>query len=121
MKKVIAVICCMVMAASCFLMAGCGGTDMSDSKYLGKWQATIAEYGGSKLGVDDALGGEFSFTLNADGTVDVVVTGDKESGKWSETDNGIKFEEGDEELNFVEEDGNLTLNYSGMKLTFEKE
>lgn len=121
MKKAFAVFCAMAVIASCLLMCGCGGTDMSDSKYLGKWQATTAEYSGMKLGVEDALGGEFSFTLNDDGTVDLVVTGDKESGKWSETENGIQFEEGDETMAFNDEDGKLVLDYSGMKLIFEKE
>ena len=117
MKKILAVFCCLAVIGACVLATGCG-TDMSDSKYLGKWTATTGEYSGIKMGVEDILGGEFSFTLNADGTVDLKVIDQEESGKWSETDNGIQIE-GDEELTFQDVDGTLVLDYSGVKLTFE--
>ena len=122
MKKILAMLCCIAVIATCVFAAGCGGTDMSGSKYLGKWQATTAEYSGFKIGVEDALGGEFSFTLNDDGTIDLLVSGEEQSGKWSETENGIKIEDSEQELELTEDDnGNLVMNYSGMALTFEKE
>ncbi len=121
MKRIISVILCTAVMAAAVIAAGCGGPDMSDSKYLGKRQAKTAQYSGFKLGVEDAIGGEFYFTLNEDATVDLVVTGDKVSGTWEESEGGVVIKDDEQELQLTDVDGNLVMNYSGMVLTFEHE
>ena len=114
--------CAVILAGVMMIATACGGSaKYADSKYLGKWSATKAEYMGMELGVKDILGGEFSFTLTEDGKVTLKVVDDEEKGNWDETDDGIQFE-GDEEMTFkAADDGTLALEYQGMNLTFEKE
>ena len=45
-----AVLIAVITAA--MMLFGCGGKDMSESEYLGKWKATKAEYAGIEVGVD---------------------------------------------------------------------
>ncbi len=119
MKRISAIVCAVVLAAACILMTGCGGK-YSDSKYLGKWKATKAEYSGVEMDVEEILGGEFSFTLDAGGKVSMKVVDKDYSGKWEETDEGVIFD-GDNKLNLVDKGGKLEMDYTGITLTFEKE
>ena len=120
MKKLTAIFCAALLAGVCVLMTACGGSSKNaDSKYLGKWTATKAEYSGIEMGVEEILGGEFSFTLTEDGKVTVKIVDEEESGKWEETDSGVQFD-GDEDMTFTDQDGALTLDYQGVLLTFEK-
>ncbi len=120
-KKISVILCAVCLAAVCVLMTACGGGGKyADSKYLGKWKATKAEYMGMELSVEEILGGEFSFTLDADGKVTLKVVDEEEKGSWEEVDGGIQLE-GDEEMTFKDEEGVLKLDYQGVALTFEKE
>ena len=120
MRKKITMICLAAVIAASALFAAACGTDLSDSKYLGKWTATQAEYSGVKMSVKDILGGDFTFTLKEDGTVDMKIINDEQSGKWNETEDGIQID-GDEDMTFVDQDGALVLTYTGVTITFEKE
>lgn len=71
------------------------------------------------MGVEEILGGEFSFTLDESGKVTLKVVDDEETGKWEETDNGIIFDD-DEQMTFEDKDGVLVMDYQGVTLTFEK-
>ena len=121
MKKRTAIICAALLAGVMVMLTACGGSaKYADSKYLGKWTATKAEYSGIEMGVKDILGGEFSFELSEDGKVKMTVVDDEKSGKWDEVEGGIQFD-GDDDMTLKEEGGALTMDYSGVKLTFEKE
>ncbi|MCF2554586.1 hypothetical protein [Faecalicatena contorta] len=106
MKKKVSIFLVCMMAAM-FLLTACG-KDMSDSKYVGTWVGTTAEYEGMELSVEE-LFGEFSITLEADGTAKGTMDGEEESGKWEETDNGVSL------------DGEMELIADGEKLTYEEE
>ena len=53
-KKFAAIIVVALMVMS---FASCGGTDMSDSPYIGTWTATTAEYSGIEVSVESIFGG----------------------------------------------------------------
>lgn len=117
MKKMMAVICCTAMLALCLM--GCGNkVDLSGSSYLGNWTATTCEYEGFEMNVSDVVG-EFSITLNADGSFGAVVGEEEQSGTWEEVENGIKLD-GDEEMVFQDNGGNLDLEYDDVLMHFEK-
>lgn len=115
MKKLAVVVAAMVMVLA---FTACGGEDMSSSPYLGKWVAVTAEYSGIEMSVEDVFGSEFSISLEDDGTCTVVLDGDEESGKRTETDNGFNVEE---EFDFVADGDTATLDYDGVTLNFERQ
>lgn len=119
MKKMIAVLCSVVMLAS--VLTGCGGkVDYSDSEYVGTWEATDCEYAGFVMDVSEVFE-SFVITLNADGTYSAVVDGEEGSGKWAETETGIKLDK-DDEMTLTYKDGILVYDYvDDMKLNFEKQ
>lgn len=119
MKKITAILCAVLMTAVCLLAVGCGKAKYADSEYLGKWEATKAAYAGMELGVEDIIGGEFSFTLNETGNVTLVVVDEEKGGEWEETSDGIKFL-GEEEMRFTKDGDKLVCDYSGVTLTFER-
>lgn len=98
-------------------ITACGGKDMSDSPYLGKWVATTVEYSEMELSVDSIFG-EFSVTLTDDGKCILNISGEEESGKWSETEKGFNVED---EFDFTVDGDKATLEYEGMSLNFERE
>ena len=121
MKKIAAVLCAVILIGVCVMSSACGGgAKYKDSKYLGKWNATKAEYMDMELGVEEILGGEFSFTLTEDGKVAMKVVDDEQSGKWEEIEEGIRLD-GDEDMTFKDQEGKLVVDYQGVTLTFEKE
>ncbi len=115
-----------------FCMTGCG-TDLSDSKYVGTWNATTAEYAGVELKTSDIFG-EISVTFESNGKATFTVNKEDATATWSESDDGngviLKNDNEDESLDastgaesitFTETgDGTLTLEYGGATLTFEK-
>lgn len=113
-KKLAAVITVMLMLLS---FASCGGTNMSDSPYLGTWSATTAEYSGIEISVDSVFGGEFSLTLNDDGSCNLIVGDEEESGKWTETETGFNVEE---EFDFTVDGDTASMEYEGVNIHFER-
>ena len=106
-----------VMVATTLLLSACG-KDMSDSKYLGKWEAISAEYSGVEISVD-TLYDAFYFTLQDNGTVKLTLNDEEHSGKWDETDSGIII---DDEMEFKEMDDDiLTYESDGATVYFVRE
>ena len=114
MKKVLAITFCLFLAVCA--LTGCG-TDMSDSPYLGTWSATTAEMSGFELSVEEIFG-NFDITLNDNGKCDVDISGEKDSGSWSQTENGFSIED---EMEFVVDGDTAVLEYEGMNLYFERQ
>lgn len=109
------IIICLIICVV-FLMTACG-SGLANSKYVGQWVGTTAEYDGLNMSVAD-LYGEFSFTLDEKGNA-VLVTGEQENeGKWKPTDTGIIL---DDQMELIDESGNLTYTQDGLKITFEKQ
>ena len=67
MKKTITLILIAVMAISAFALTGCSGkkdTDLSGSKYVGKWTAATLSLGDES----EEIGSEWILTIKEDGT-----------------------------------------------------
>ena len=98
-------------------LAACGGADMSDSPYLGTWSASTAEYSGIEMAVDSIIGGEFTVTLEKVGGCTVSISGEEDSGKWTETENGFNVED---EFDFTVDGDTAVLDYEGITLYFQR-
>lgn len=111
-------ICCMA-----FVMVACGKA--SDSKYVGTWNLKEGQASGvtvSKETVKKALGTttEISIELKSNGKANVSFGEQNGEGTWEETDTGIKLKDSTDTMEFKEEDENLAVEVSGVKLIFEK-
>ena len=122
MKRAVAVIICVLAAASLLLTACASSQDLSNSKYLGTWKAVSISVLDEKESADDAFGGEYIMELKADGTG--TFTGMEENEQttfnWKETDDGIKTS-GDMKLKFTDDNGTLKTKIIGAELAFEKQ
>lgn len=117
MRKAVAIVLSVLAIVS--VLAGCGGKDMSGSKFCGTWTATTAEYAGIELGIADIFGGDVVLDLGADGKATFSVAGDEQKGKWDEVDGAVVIDN-DDSLTFTEDGGTLTLEYDGVMIHFEK-
>lgn len=108
------------MAAVC--LAGCGSdSKLADSKYLGKWVGSTVEYGEIQMELEQVFPDGFSIELTADGKITLDVNGEKTSGKWDESDNGVIVDQGsDNEVELVDRDGNLVITYSDLSIVCVK-
>ena len=116
--SVLVVFCIMCLLASA--LAGCGGKNMKESKYLGKWNAVSAEMSGMEFSVSDFMD-EFSIILKEDGSCEAHIDDEVESGTWEETENGVKIKDSTDTLEMNEKDGHLYIEYEGVSFRFEKE
>lgn len=127
MKKVLMILCAMVLSLSCFALAGCGSggsgdAPPADSQYIGTWKAVSAEFKGEEADIDEVLNGQdFIITLNDDGTATVSSSDTNGDGTWSETDKGFKVTGDDIDMEFEVTDGVGTFSILGVNLRFEKQ
>ena len=106
------------VAVSAF--AACGAK-YADSEYLGTWKATTATMSGISLDVSKIIG-DFSFTLEKDGSAKATIGKNKEKGKWEETEDGFKLKDNSDEMEFKKtEKGKTKLEYQGMTIVFEQQ
>lgn len=111
----------LIFVISCMVLAGCGGSggdssaDLSDSKYLGTWQAESMSLGDDSEAFED----EVFMTLNGDGT-GVMTSADEESSfTWEEIDGGFKTA-GDVKMTFTDEGDGFVGKVIGVELHFVK-
>ena len=120
MKKRIALLLCMIMAATIALTAcggGGGGEDLSDSKYVGEWKALSMSMGDESEDFDD----DITLTLNADGTAVFASDDEVTNCTWELTDEGFKLK-GDAKMKFKDAgDGKVTSKILGAEMSFEKQ
>lgn len=121
MKKMTRNLALVLCAAFCLLaLAACGGSSVADSKYIGVWEGTTAEYAGLSLDVSDIFG-DFTVEFKDNGKVELTVGDESETGKWEEVEGGIMVD-GDEDMTFLEnEDGDLYLDYDDVIITFTQQ
>ena len=116
MKRLKRITAALLVGVLLMSMAGCG-KKLADSKYVGKWIGTTAEYEGLEMSVE-SLYGEFTVLLEASGKVTLNTAGEETTGKWEETDNGVLL---DKEMELVDKDGKLVYETDGMSIYFERE
>lgn len=111
MKRFLTILLFVVMTV--FLTA-CGS---SDSVYVGTWNATQYETQGVTLTAERLGDSQLVFADNGDLKADFL--GTEATGEWKETETGVKIIS-DIELDCQSDGKTLTLDYSGVKITFEK-
>lgn len=112
MKKKLALV---LIGLTVLVMAltACGG---KDSKYVGHWTATKAEYAGVTMDVEEIFG-QFELELESDGTAKATIKGQTEKGTWEESKNGVTLEGG---LELKADGDKLTVEQDGVLIIFEK-
>ncbi len=120
-KKTFIIVLVMVMTVSLALV-GCGSKGVpADSRYIGTWEATGAEFKGEAVDLNEALNNDvFIVTLDADGTCKVVSGADVSTGSWSETGSGVKLKGDDLNMTLKDKDGSLALTILGFTITLDK-
>lgn len=114
-RSFIAVCICTIL----LFAAGCG----SEPAYEGKWSATDVE-NSAQVHMDPSLTGtSLEFELAEEGKGTVTLNGQTMDISWSETDSGVKIEQGESHsIELTEEDGKLTLiDSKGNTIYFEKQ
>ena len=126
MKKTLAILLIMILAFSCVMLSGCGGssdsTPPADSQYIGTWGPTKAIFKGEETDINEVLEESeyFTITLNADGSAVLVSSEETTEGNWSETKEGFKIKGDDLNMKFKNEDGVISFSLLGVDLVFEK-
>ena len=117
MKRIISLAVVALLIVSVLALAACGSdnTDLSDSKYVGTWEATDVTLDEEA----EALGDEWILTLNGDGTGQFKSDEETSDTTWSLTDEGFKTK-GDVKLTFVDDGDNIKAKIMGVGLVFEK-
>lgn len=115
MKKILCVAAIVVMV---FAFAGCGGG--SDSKYVGKWTLTKANYAGMEMTAEE-IGMEATLDVKPNGKLVLEFNGESAEGKWEEKDGKLVIK-GDEtgDVTADMKDKAIVLEYSGVQMIFEK-
>ena len=122
MKKKLAILLSLAMVLT-FALAACGsggGEDLSDSKYVGTWEADSLSFAGESGDLD----GVFRLTLNGDGTGEfqsVDPEGNEEISDftWQLTDDGFKTK-GDTKMKFKDDGEGIKAKILGADLHFDK-
>ena len=93
MKKILAIVLCVILAGSCLVgLTACGKQDLTNSQYLGTWKATGAKFKGEDVDIKEALtSGDFIVTLNGDGTATLDSPDGVSNANWKETSKGVKL------------------------------
>ena len=120
MKKIIALLSCLLILVSCAALAGCGQQDLTNSKYLGTWVATKISIANEESPIEDTIPGGMTMKLNPDGTAVVSNKQDGDSNcTWSETSKGIKLK-GDMKTSLIAEGEELQMKVVGSRIHFVK-
>ena len=137
LKKIINVVCCVIIASIGITMTGCGNSSDKDAgnssgmnvesstetnaesstetndenRYLGTWAATVMESDeGDVYDVEESIGAN-EFTFNADNTLSGSINGDVYDGTWELTEDGVKtIEPNGVSVEFTYKDGELLWN-----------
>ena len=128
MKKLMIITLAAVMTlafAACSRGGGSssGNADLSDSRYVGTWRAGELTLGGE---ADELKGGEWTITLNGDGTGELYSrdgeTGEEETSEltWTLTDDGFKTA-GGTKLTFTDDGEGIKTKILGVEIHFVRD
>ena len=118
MKKRLVIITLAMASMLCLLLAGCGGggEDLSDSQYVGTWNAVSMSLGDEEEPFTDTC----ILTLNDDGTGTLQDEEETTEFNWELTDDGFKTT-GDVKMKFKGDGEKISGKILGANLNFEKQ
>ena len=126
MKKALAILCVLALAASLVVLAGCGtkkpGVIPADSNYIGKWTAVSAQFKGEAQDPNEVFGGDYTLELNADGTGSLISSDDSGPLVWWITDDGIgtNVDNAKKDMKYKADGDKLVGKILGIEFTLEK-
>ena len=119
MKRNLAILMSVIMVMSCILLTACGskgGSDLSDSKYVGTWKFTkVALKDESEEFTDD-----YTLILKGDGTGQFISEESTSNVTWELTKDGFKTK-GDTKLTFTDDGDNIKAKLFGVDMIFERQ
>ena len=116
MKKLVSFLMALMMAALLIPAVAETATDT----FLGTWY--MVEMSQDGVTIDPAtMGLDITLILNEDGTFEMGLAGESEQGTWEATDAGLVLTLGEDTLDIVVGDGELTSDLYGMPVKFSRE
>ena len=125
-KGIIALMACVFALVMGVALVGCGSGSDPKAAWVGTWDLTEMEENGEVTGADDlemlkALGLDVYLELNQDGTGALVLFGEATEFSWeAKSSTEASFTMDGQTAGMKLTDGNLTIEQSGSKLTFQK-
>ena len=107
-KKILVMAMCVVMTFTAFAITGCG--EEPGAEYIGQWTATSETWG------------DFGIAIEEDGSADFDALGMCSPGTWQANDDGTitLTTEDFEDIQLTQEDGQISFEFSGDKIVFDK-
>ena len=118
-KTLLMILCLMALLIACVVLAGCGGSSdggeiSPDSPYIGTWQAQEQD-------INEVLEGDYTFTLNEDGSAKHIYADEEQDAVWYETKSGIHIKGDDVDMDLDSAEDALTVKILGVTIFFEKQ
>ena len=126
MKKVLSLMLTLVLGASLFALAGCGGAANNDKNFIGTWELTGMSENGEEMLQENlellkSLGLTVELIINEDGTCSLVLFGEAQDGTWESVSASVcALTFGGETIEATLSGKELKLEQSNMAMTFEK-
>lgn len=116
-RKMFALCAALVMMVS---LAACGGgTDMSESEYVGTWECTSYVAQGVTVSPDEV--GTSTLEFKADGKASYDLIGQTGEADWTETETGVEITDASGTVALTKTDATLVLEQDGVQFIFEKQ
>lgn len=117
-RKMFALCAALVMMVSLAACGG-GGTDMSESEYVGAWECTSYVAQGTSISPDEV--GASTLEFKADGTASYDLIGQTGDAEWTETETGVEITDVSGTVALTKTDATLVLEQDGVQFIFEKQ
>lgn len=122
MRKGLALFLLLVLSVT--VLAGCGGEEEEENKFVGTWEVTAGKVDGISLPADQIKEqlGTISLVIQKDGTAEKAGIGLDATGKWSETEQGIAVsdKDGTNAVDFTLKEDILSGEIKGIEIQFKK-
>ena len=125
MKKIVSIFLAVLMTVTCLGLVACkkdeGSAPSPDSKYIGVWKATSAEFKGESTPIEEVLkDSDYILDLRADGTA-IVTTTEAATGTWTEKADAAHVKAGETDTDFPMQGDKLVISLFGAKIIFERQ
>lgn len=122
MRKGLVLVLLLILSVT--VLAGCGGEEEEENKYVGTWEVTAGKVDGVSLPADQIREqlGTISLVIQKDGTVEKTGLGLDATGKWKETEQGITVsdKDGTNAVAFTLKEDVLSGRIKGIEIRFKK-
>lgn len=114
-----------LLILSLMVLAGCGGEEEEENKFVGTWEMTAGKVNGVSLPADQIKEqlGTISLVIQKNGTAEKTGFGLDATGRWKETEKGITVsdKDGTNAVAFTWKENTLSGEIKGIEIQFRKE